>query len=356
MEDHDHYMNLALQLAEKGRGTVSPNPMVGCVIVKDGKIVGTGYNRKAGGPHAEAFALRRAGNKARGAVMYVTLEPCSHFGRTPPCTKAIISAGIREAVVAVRDPSPGMRGIEDLKRAGVKAVVGVMEDEARRKNEVFMKYTKVKLPFVTLKLAVTLDGSIAASTGSSRYITSKGSQKMVHGLRTEVDAVMVGKNTVLKDNPRLTPRLARGKDPLKIVVDSRAEIPLSCNLMKNPQKLIIATTGKAKKEKVGALERRGATIITCPSLGGKVDLNYLMKELGKRDVTGILLEGGAELAAAALRAGIVDKMMVFIAPKIAGKGIQAVGDLGIRDMGKALALKDIKIKRVADDVLVEGYP
>lgn len=354
--NREYYMNLALQLAEKGRGTVSPNPMVGCVIVKGGRIVGKGYHRKAGGPHAEVFALRQAGKQAKGGVMYVTLEPCSHFGRTPPCTNAIISAGMREVVVAARDPSPRIRGIEGLRRAGIKVVAGVMEDKATRMNEAFMKYAKTKRPFVILKLAVTLDGSIATSTGSSGHITSKESRRMVHRLRTEVDAVMVGRNTVLKDDPLLTPRLAKGKDPLKVVVDSGAEIPLSCSLMKNPRKLIVAATGKAKKEKIGALERKGATIIACPSLDGKVDLNHLMEELGRRDVASILLEGGAELAAAALKAGVVDKMMVFIAPKIAGTGIQAVGDLGIREMGKALVLKDIKIKRVADDVLVEGYP
>ncbi len=355
MNLHEKYMRIALELAEKGRSTASPNPMVGCIIMKGGKIIGRGYHKKAGKPHAEAIALRQAGKNARGAAMYVTLEPCSHFGRTPPCSRAIIAAGIKEVIIAHKDPNPKIHGIGDLKHAGIKTNVGICEKEAKKMNEVFAKYITTRMPFVILKLATTLDGNIAASAGSSSYITSKESRTLVHKMRTEVDAVMVGKNTVLRDNPRLTPRYAKGKDPWKVVVDSRAEIPLRCNLMKCPHKLILAVTGKADWKKVQVLAKKGVAIIVCPQKKGKVHLNYLMKELGKKNIASVMIEAGQSLATAALKEGIVDKILVFIAPKISGEGMRAIGDLGIRHMKKALQLKDVRIKKIGDDVLVEGY-
>lgn len=348
-------MNQALALAEKGRSTVSPNPMVGCIIVKNGRIVGIGYHQKAGGPHAEVIALRRAGEKAKGATMYVTLEPCSHFGKTPPCSKAIIKAGIREVIIAQKDPNPKTRGLRELKDSKILVRIGVLEQEARKLNEVYSKFIVSKTPFVTLKLAVTLDGNIATSTGSSQYITSLASRTMVHRWRTQADGVMVGSNTLLQDNPRLTARHVKGKDPWKIVVDSEAKIPLSCNLMRHPNKLIIAITSRAKSKKVGILGKKGVTIILAEAKNKKVDLRKLIKELGKMSITSIMIEAGHGLATAAISQKIVDKVAIFVAPKIIGNGIGAIGDIGIRDISESRNLKDAAISRIGNDVLVEGY-
>ena len=355
MKKNEEFMGIALALAERGRSTVSPNPMVGCVIVKNRGIIGKGYHRKAGSPHAEVIALRQAGVKAIGATMYVTLEPCSHFGRTPPCTNAIIKAGIKKVVIAQKDLNPKTRGTKELRNSGILVKTGVIEKEAKRLNEVFSKFIVSKIPFVILKIATTLDGNIATSTGSSQYITSKESRTSVHKWRTEADAVMVGKNTVLMDNPRLTPRHVKGKDPWKVVVDSKALISPQCNLMKHPHKLIIATTNRADRKTTAMLEKKGVTIIMCPSKEGRVDLKALMKELGKRSITSVMMESGQSLATAALSQKIVDKVRIFIAPKIIGQGIPVLGSLGITNIAKALHLKGIRIETIKNDVLIEGY-
>ena len=350
MGSHQAYMRLALELAEKGRATVSPNPLVGCVVVKNGRIVGKGYHKKAGEPHAEVHALRQAGIKATGATLYTTLEPCSHWGRTPPCTQDIIKAGIKEVVIGLEDPNWRIHGIEELKKHGIKVIAGILEEEAKKQNEIFVKFISKHMPFVILKMAVTADGMIAAP--DSKHISSKASRTIVHQLRTQVDAVMVGKNTVAADNPRLTPRFVKGKDPMKIVADSLLGIPENSILLRKPKKLIIATTNKASLPKIKKLERKGAAIIICEAKKGKISLADMMKKLAQLKITSVLLESGGELASAALEAKVVDKIILFISPKAAGKGTPLFGKIAHEN---PIRLNRPQIRHVAEDVMIEGY-
>lgn len=355
MISHKKYMELAIKFAEKGRGLTSPNPMVGCVIVKRGRVVGKSFHRKAGEEHAEILAIRDAGKKVANSTMYVNLEPCSHWGRTPPCTERIVEACVREVIIGMEDPNPLVDGFRELKFRGLKTKIGILEKEAKKLNEAYIKYMKTKMPFVTIKVAMSLDGRIATASGDSKYITSKEARAYVHQLRTEVDAVMVGLNTVVRDNPELTPRLVKGKDPMKIVVDSKLKIPKSCNLMKDPAKLIIATTGKASKNDIKKMQQKGVNVIIAKSKNGMVDLQELMKQLGKHGITSVMIEGGSELNSTAIKAGIVDKMLIFTAPKIIGNGLGAIGNLGIKKIDKAINLKNPVCRRIGKDMLVEGY-
>jgi len=356
MIPHKKYMEMALEFALKGRGTTSPNPMVGCIIVKRGRIVGKGWHKKAGEPHAEVGALREAGKKAKDSILYTTLEPCSHWGRTPPCTEQIIQAGVREVVIGSKDPNPLVNGYEELKLRGVKTRMGILGDECDKLNEYFMKWIKAKKPFVIVKAAMSLDGKIATRTGDSKYITGTAARKIVHQLRSEIDAVMVGINTVKKDDPELTVRLVRGRNPVKIVLDSTLQISEKAFIVKNePTKLIVVTTGKADKKKIKALQQKGVKIIIVSQHKGMVDLKELIVELGKHDITSIMIEGGAELNAEAIRAGIVDKILFFISPRMIGKGLAAVGDLGITKLDKSIQLKNLDYKKVGKDILIEGY-
>ena len=355
MISHKKYMELTIRLADKGRGMTSPNPMVGCIIVKRGRIVGKGFHRKAGTEHAEVLAINDAGKKAMNSTMYVNLEPCSHWGKTPPCTEKIVEAGVREVIIGVKDPNPLVDGFRELKFRGLKTKIGILEHEAKKLNESYIKYIKTKRPFVIIKVAMSLDGKIATKTGDSRYITSKEARTYVHHLRTEVDAVMVGLNTVIRDDPELTPRLYKGKDPMKIVVDSRLKIPKNCKLMKNPTKLIVATTNKAAKSYITRLQQKGVNVLITRTKQGMVDLQDLMKQLGKHEIMGIMIEGGSELNSTAIKDGIVDKLLVFTAPKIIGNGLGAIGNLGISKIDKAINLKNIVCKRVGKDSLVEAY-
>ncbi len=348
-------MELALKLAEKGRGTTSPNPMVGCLIVKRGRIVGKGFHKKAGCEHAEVLAIESAGKKTANSTMYVTLEPCSHWGKTPPCTEKIVEAGVREVIIGMKDPNPLVEGFRELKFRGLKTKIGILEEEAKKLNEAYIKYMKTKKPFVILKVAMSLDGKIATSKGDSKYITSKEARTYVHEIRSSVDAVMVGLNTVLNDNPELTVRHVEGKDPLKIVVDSQLKIPKNCNLMKEPSKLIIATTNKASKKEIIKFEQKGVRIIITKAKKGMVDLNDLMKQLGKHEIMSIMMEGGSQLNSSAIKDGIVDKVIIFTAPKIIGNGIGAIGNLGITKINKAIPLKDHTFRKIGKDLLVEGY-
>ena len=270
MISHKKYMDLAIKLAERGKGLTSPNPMVGCIVVKRGRVVGKGFHKKAGTEHAEILALNDAGKKAINSTLYVNIEPCSHWGRTPPCTERIVESGVREIIIGMKDPNPLVEGFRELKFRGLKTKIGILEKEAKKLNEVFIKYMKTKRPFVTLKVAMSVDGKIATSTGDSKYITSKEARTYVHQLRSDVDAVMVGLNTVLRDNPELTPRLVKGKDPMKIVVDSKLKIPKNCHLMKDPAKLIIATTNKAPKSLIKKLQQKGINVIVTKSKNGMV--------------------------------------------------------------------------------------
>ena len=356
MIPHKKYLEMAIKLAEKGRGKVSPNPLVGCLIIKRGRIVGRGYHKKAGDHHAEVNALKEAGKKAKDSILYCTLEPCSHWGKTPPCTEQIVQSGVREIVIGNKDPNPMVNGYEELKGRGIKSRIGILDEECSKLNEVYLKWMKTKKPFIIVKAAMSLDGKIATKSGDSKYISGKEARKVVHQLRADLDAVMVGSNTVKKDNPELTVRLVRGENPIKIVIDSKLQISEKAKIVKKePFKLIILTSKSANKKKVKALQSKGVRIIQTKLNRGKIDLKEAMKELGKHDITSIMIEGGAVLNAEAIRAGIVDKMLFFISPKMIGQGPAAVGDLGITQVDKALKLKNIDFKKIGKDILVEGY-
>jgi diaminohydroxyphosphoribosylaminopyrimidine deaminase/5-amino-6-(5-phosphoribosylamino)uracil reductase len=355
MISHKKYMELTLKIAEKGKGFVSPNPLVGCIIVKRGKIVGRGYHKHYGGEHAEINAIKNAGKKVANSTMYINIEPCSHWGKTPPCTEKIVEAGVREVVIGMHDPNPLVEGFKELKFRGIKTKIGILEEQAKKLNEVYIKYMKTKRPFVILKVAMSMDGKIATKTGDSKYITGREARRYIHQLRSELDAVMVGINTVLKDNPRLTPRLAKGKDPIKIVVDTELRMPMKCNLMKQPSKLIIATTKKASKAKINKFYQRGVNVIVLNSKRGMVDLKELMKELGKKEITSVMIEGGAELNSSAIKDKVADKLLIFTAPKLVGTGVGAIGNLGITKIDKAVKLKNIRTMKVGKDVLLEAY-
>ena len=349
----------ALRIAANARGRTSPNPLVGAVIVKDGRIVAEGWHRQAGTPHAEIHALKMAGELAKGATLYVTLEPCSHFGRTPPCANAIVEAGIKKVVVAMSDPNPKVagRGFQILKEAGIEVEVGLLEEEARKLNEVFIKWVTTNKPFVTLKTAMSLDGKIATATGQSKWITAEASRKRVHELRDINDAIMVGIETVLKDNPILTTRINNGKSPIRIVVDSNARTPLASNIVTNHQaKTIIAVTENAPEERVNALKKSGIEIIFAGD-GERVDLNILINELAKREITSVLLEGGGTLNFGMIEAGLIDKIYAFIAPKIIGgrSALTPIEGNGFESLNDAIELKNVTTEMIDNDILITGY-
>ncbi len=360
------YMKLALTLALKGKGTTSPNPIVGAVVVKDGNIVGQGYHRRAGGPHAEIVALRKAGRFAKFATLYVTLEPCCFTGRTPPCVDAIVDRGIRKVVIATKDPNQlnNGRGIRYLRSRGIKVKVGTLGKEAESVNEAFFKFITKRAPFVVVKVAQTLDGKIATITGDSKWITGELARGYVHQLRGQVDAIMVGVETILKDDPLLTSRLLRRRSinhaPIKVVVDSRLRTPPSSKIFsdRSPAPTIVATTRFAHKSKIKDLEAKGARVLVTKDKDGKVGLKSLIKELAKLDITSLLLEGGGNVIASALQEGIVDKLLFFIAPKIVGGeyALTSVEGGGIEKITGAIRLKDVTIKKFGPDILVEGYP
>ncbi len=354
------YMKLALELAEKAGGMTSPNPQVGAVVVRDGRVVGTGYHRRAGEPHAEVFALEEAGPEAKGATLYVNLEPCSHVGRTPPCAEAVIAAGINRVVAAMEDPNPGVagRGFARLEGAGIQVDKGLMEAEARKVNEVFCKFITQNLPFVALKTAATLDGKIATRTGASRWITGEESRAFVHRLRSRHDGVLTGVGTVLKDDPRLNVRLPEGgRDPFRVLVDSRGRVPLEAKILVPPEKTLIAVTRRACGEKIPLLEERGVEVLVLPEKAGRVDLEALLAELGRRGVTSLLVEGGGTLNYSLLAAGLVDKAYMFLAPLIFGgrDAPTSVDGEGIDDLAGAWRLEGVEYREIGDDILLTGY-
>ncbi|WP_425445987.1 bifunctional diaminohydroxyphosphoribosylaminopyrimidine deaminase/5-amino-6-(5-phosphoribosylamino)uracil reductase RibD [Dethiothermospora halolimnae] len=357
------YMKLAIELAKKGVGYVNPNPLVGAVIVKDGKIVGQGYHRAFGEDHAEVDAIKNSNGDITNSTMYVTLEPCSHYGKTPPCVNTIIKNGISKVVLAMKDPNPMVsgRGINILRESGVEVIVGVLEEEARRLNEVFIKYITKNKPFVILKTAMTLDGKIATTIGDSKWISNEKSRYYVHKLRHKVSVIMVGINTIIKDNPKLTTRLneIEGKDPIRVIVDSKGRVPISSNILniKSNSKTIIATTDKMDKNKVKEIEAKGGEVIVTPATDNKVDIKYLIKKLGQQGIDSILLEGGGTLNYSCLNEGVVDKVISFISPKIIGGSeaktpIEGEGKDYIRDSFK---LRDISVSRFDEDIMIEGY-
>ena len=358
-------MSLALRLAKKAEGMTSPNPLVGAVVVRGGKILGQGYHRQAGLPHAEIEAFNDATkkkNSLKGATLYVTLEPCCHTNkRTPPCVKAVIENKISRVFVSMLDPNPKVsgNGVRMLRKNGIEVEVGVLEDKAKELNEAFTKYITTGKPFVILKLAATMDGKIAAYTGDSKWIGSPTQRKYAHRLRNRADGIMVGIETVLKDNPSLNVRLGEkpSKDPLPIVLDSKLRIPLESNLLSIHEHSIIATLTQTKPRKTEKLKNLGATILHIKKdKDGRLNLKELVKHLGKIEITSVLIEGGSEAAASALKNGIVDKVVFFYAPKIVGsEGVSMIGELGIPTIKKSLEIKDIKIKKLKDELMVEGY-
>lgn len=363
--EDEKYMRLALELAQRAKGLTSPNPCVGAVVVKDGKIVAKGYHRKAGGPHAEIYALRQAGANAYGATLYVSLEPCRHYGRTPPCVDSIISSRIKRVVAAMKDPNPANngRGLEALRKRGLEVKVGVLEEEARRLNEPFIKFIRTGIPFVTVKVAQSLDGKIATHMGNSRWLTCERSREFAHRLRSQVDAILVGIETVLKDDPLLSVRHrgkgAKIKQPAKIILDSALRVPAEAKIFSKSSsgRVIIATTALAPKEKAEALRKKGAEILTIESEDGKVNIKTLLRILGRKEITHILIEGGGEVIASALEAKVVDRALFFIAPKIIGgrKAPTSVEGVGTNRVSQAIGLKDIRVERIGDDILMEGH-
>ena len=358
--EHEKYMKRAIALARRGVGRTAPNPAVGCVIVRDGVIVGEGWHKIAGGPHAEVEALLQAGDAARNGDVYVTLEPCAHYGKTPPCAGALISSGVKRVFAAMVDPNPKVsgRGVDALRAAGIQVMTGLMERESRLLNEPFIKHVTTGLPFVILKSAMTLDGKTATSSGDSRWISNEGSRRYVHRLRSLVDAVMVGGGTVNTDDPQLTSRIARGRDPLRVVVDSRLGIHLDSRLLhlRSSARTLIATLA-GTSPKADKIRSYGAKIIPCREKEGRVDLGDLLAVLGGRGIQSILLEGGGTLAGEALRLGLIDKFLLFYAPKlVGGDGRGLFAGPGAALMADAIPLYNLKLRKFGDDILLVGYP
>lgn len=362
LTDDESFIRRTLELAARARGLTSPNPLVGAVVVRDGRVVAEGYHRRAGLPHAEIEALQAAGEAARGATLYVNLEPCCHTGRTGPCTEAIIAAGVKRVVAAMVDPNPLVagKGIARLREAGIDVAVGVVEDEARRLNEAFIKYVTARRPFVVLKTAMSLDGKIATVTGESRWITGEAAREYVHQLRNTCDAVLVGIGTVLKDDPSLTTRLPEGgRDPVRVILDSSARMPLAARVLSQDSEAptLVATTEVAPAERLAALRQAGAEVLVC-GRGPQVNLDLLLAELAAREIVSVLVEGGSTVNASFLLQGLVDKVVWFIAPRIIGgrEALGPVGGSGIRHLARAIRLTETVVKQLGADLCVEGYP
>ena len=361
-ETDEMYMDHALKLALKGQGMTTPNPMVGAVIIKNGRIIGEGYHAKAGERHAEVVAIENAIEVVTGATLYVTLEPCSHYGKTPPCTELIIEKDIERVVIAVLDPNPMVagRGVKRLRECGISVTVGVLEKQAQRLNEVFMKYIVTKRPFVVYKSSMSLDGKIATSTGESQWITCEESRKDSHSLRHIYTGIMVGIGTVLADDPLLNCRMDGGKQPVRIVVDSSLRIPEESRLVQTADTypLIVATTSKGNEAKKRRLRAYGANVWNMPSdEQGRVDLPGLMKCLGENEVDSLIIEGGGTLAEQAMKAGIMDKMIVYMAPLIiGGKDAKTpVEGKGIQCLSDAWKLQEWSSQMMGTDLKVSGY-
>jgi diaminohydroxyphosphoribosylaminopyrimidine deaminase/5-amino-6-(5-phosphoribosylamino)uracil reductase len=356
----ESHITRALTLAARGTALAHPNPRVGCVIVKNNRTISEGFHVYDRLDHAEIVALKKAGKKARDATLYVTLEPCCTTGRTGPCTNAIIAAGIKRVVAAMPDPNPAVagRGFGQLRRAGIELTVGIQESAARELNEDFAKWIRTGLPFVTLKTALTLDGQIAARSGSTSWITSEASRDSVQHLRHEADALLTGIGTVLADNPRMTDRTGkpRRQKLLRAVVDSQLRLPLKSNLVKSADAdVAVFTTQPLDSPRALALERAGVAVVRVPAKRGHVDLHAVLRDLGKHQILNVLLEAGAELNGAALEAGIVDKMILFYAPKIMGTGGVPMASISSRWFPRSPALTNITINRYGPDFCVQGY-
>lgn len=354
----EKYMDLALELAEKGRGYVNPNPMVGAVVVKDGEIVGKGWHKFYGGPHAEVYALDEAGAKAEGATIYVTLEPCSHFGKTPPCAEKIKKMKIKKCVIACLDPNPIVagRGKKILEEAGIEVVVGVREKEAKELNKVFMKYITEKNPYLFLKCAITLDGKIATNERDSKWITNEKSREKVQFLRHEYMGIMVGINTLINDNPRLTARIENGVNPFRIVIDPHLRTPLESNFvnMADDNKSIIVTSKENEKnDKITELENKNVKIIYME--GFNFSVHEILKKIGELKIDSVLLEGGSYLISKAFKENRIDGGEIFIAPKILGGGLPFIDGFDFKEIKDCFHLENVKFNVYDDNISVEFH-
>jgi diaminohydroxyphosphoribosylaminopyrimidine deaminase/5-amino-6-(5-phosphoribosylamino)uracil reductase len=358
------YMRMAYGLARAPVGRVSPNPYVGAVIVRDAVTVGAGFHEGPGKPHAEIVALRQAGIRARGATLYVTLEPCVHWGRTPPCVDSLLAAGLRRVVISDLDPNPLVlrRGLRRLKAEGLEVEWGLLREENRRLNEAYIKYITRRIPFVTVKAAVSLDGRMATRTGDSRWISSPPAREYVHFLRRECDALMVGLNTVLRDDPRLTVRLPHGKGKLltRVVLDARLRLPLEARLFSTlaPRSPLVVFAGRgASPARAAALEKKGARVVRVPDRNGRLDLGAVLAWLGGKEIAHVLVEGGGLLASSLLEARLADKVVLALSPKLLG-GREApafIAGRGAARIADALSLRDVRSFSLGSDVIVEGY-
>lgn len=358
----EYFMKRALNLAEKGMGFTSPNPLVGAVIVKNGKIIAEGYHESYGENHAEINALNNAIEDVYGTTMYVNLEPCSHFGKTPPCVNRIVKSGIKKVVVAMEDPNPAVsgNGIKILKENGIEVEVGILKKEAEKLNEIFIKYIITKRPFIIMKAGMSLDGKIATHTGDSRWVTGEKSREYGHILRQKVSSILVGVNTVIMDDPMLNTRLNKieCKDPIRIVLDSYGRTPLTSKILNiNPSNTIIAVTNLAADENIKAFKERGADVIITPAKNHKVDLEFLIEELGNKKIDSLLIEGGGEVNFSFLKENLVDKVIFFIAPKIiGGKDAKTpVEGEGVECLEDAICLQNVQITNMGKNIMVEGY-
>lgn len=357
--DDEKYIERCLELARQGRGRVSPNPLVGCVLVRDGRVIAEGYHQRFGGPHAEVVALRKAGDSARGATLYVNLEPCSHHGKTPPCTEAIIAAGVKRVVASIKDPNPFIAGsgFTTLRKAGIQVRVGVLRNEAAALNEKFVTFMKTGFPFVGVKVAQTLDGKIADTSGHSKWITGDEARTYVHQLRTEYDAILVGAGTVQRDNPELTVRRVQGRNPLRVVLDGRLSVKASAKVF-NTRKAgtVVLTSALAMKKyprKVGQLTMQGVDVLSVER-GTDLHPEGVLAILGEMNISSVLLEGGARTISRFLEENLIHKVHCFIAPKILGVGLDGWMLQRGRRLDRAIQLKKIKLKMVGEDLLLEG--
>jgi diaminohydroxyphosphoribosylaminopyrimidine deaminase/5-amino-6-(5-phosphoribosylamino)uracil reductase len=355
------WMRQALRLAERGRGRTSPNPPVGAVLVKDGKVVGQGWHKGPGLPHAEIEAIAEAKDRAQGATLYVTLEPCTHTGRTPPCAPAVIGSGVHRTVIATTDPNPIVdgAGVQALEAAGVQTTLGVLENEAKRLIQPFAKHVTTGRPYVTVKAAVTLDGRVAAADGSSRWITGPTARRDAHRMRASVDAVLVGVGTVVADDPQLTVRLRGygGRQPLRVVLDGSARTPLDARILEHSAPTLVAVTEKAPEDAIAALRGTGAEVVEFPSSDGRVDLGAVIAELGRRGLLEVMIEGGPTVLGDAVERGLVDRYVVYVSPKLLGDaGLGMLAGIVVPHIDQARELQFVSVRHVGADLKVEAYP
>lgn len=357
------YMEMAFSLARKARGRTSPNPCVGAVLVRNGRIVGWGYHQEAGQPHAEIIALEKAGKRARGATLYLTLEPCVHWGRTPPCVDRLVRVGLKRVVIASSDPNPVVheKGIARLKQAGIQVTTGVLAEKNAELNEAYNKYIVHKIPFVTLKFAASLDGKISTSSGDSRWISSPESRHLVQHLRYEHDAILVGIGTVIKDNPELSlrPNHTFKKKWYRVILDTGLSIPLEARVLKKPEdgEVLIFSGPDCPEEKIKALRARGAEVIITELEDGKINLKEVLQVLGRHEISAVLVEGGSRVLTSFIERKLADKVVAFIAPNLIGgeTALTPFGGRGARTMAEALELKKTKQLRLKKDIIIEGY-